>query len=141
MSAQYSNSPALRLNIASSRLRDGAVLLVGGGALGAVYLLWQQGHAQLAFALLPVVAVLAPALRRDTLTGCALCWHQGQWSLWRGREQQLIAVSPRSACLPGLVYLAWRELPAGRQRYGWIFSDCAPAGQLRRLRVRLALQH
>jgi hypothetical protein len=117
------------------------VLLVGGGALGAIYLLWQQGHAQLAFALLPVVAILAPALRRDTLTGGALCWHQGQWSLWRGREQQLIAVSPRSTCLPGLVYLAWRELPAGRQRYGWIFSDCAPAGQLRRLRVRLALQH
>lgn len=140
MSTRYSNSPALRLRIASSRLRDGAVLLVGGGATGALYLLWQQGHSQLAFALLPVVAVLAPALRRDALTGCELCWHRGQWSLWRGQERQLIAISPRSTCLPGLVYLAWREQPAGKQRYGCIFSDCAPAGQLRRLRVRLALQ-
>jgi hypothetical protein len=140
LSVRYSNSPALRLQIASSRLRDSAVLLVAGGATGALYLLWQQGHAQLACALLPVVAVLAPALRRDALTGCELCWHRGQWSLWRGRERQLIALSPRSTWLPGLIYLAWRELPAGRQRYGWIFSDCAPAGQLRRLRVRLALQ-
>ena len=116
------------------------MLLLGSGATGALWLLWQQGYFGLACALLPAAIVLVMSLRRDALTGCELCWHQSQWSLVRGRERQPVAVSPHSICLPGLVYFAWREQPAGRLCHAWIFGDCAPAGQLRRLRVRLTLQ-
>ena len=39
-----------------------------------------------------------------------------------------------------ILEMVWRELPAGGRGRLWLFPDSAPARELRRLRVRLALE-
>lgn len=141
MSVRYSHSPVLNLRIANSRVRDTLLLLLGAASLWALYLLWQQGYLSLALMLLPVVVLLLYSLRKDGLNGCQLCWYQGRWSLVRGSSRQSIAILPRSTWVPGLIYLAWQESPRGGRGWGFIFADALSTGQLRQLRVRLALEH
>ena len=110
-----------------------------GCALGAIYLLWQQGYSWLASIILPLVVWLTWAQWRDRLQDAVLCWDRGEWSLQYLQQKQVIEVLPGSTCLPWVIYLAGRDVSSGRRWQSWIFSDCADRENLRRLRVRLTL--
>ena len=140
MSARSSNSPALRLEIAESRVHSLLLLATCIASLGALYLLCERGYAVLAALLLPCAAATLFRCHRDALAGSWLIWREGHWSLRTGREEVPIELVPPSQALPWAIYLVWREIPAGGRRRAWLFSDCAPREGLRRLRVRLRLQ-
>ena len=139
MSAKYSNSPALRLRLASSRLRRRLLLLLSGAALIALYLLWQQGYPWLSASLIPLISFLGWAQWRDRLQDVTLCWDKGTWSLQYSGLKHTVEVLPASTCLPWVVYLVGRDLTTGRRWQSWVFRDSADQESLRRLRVRLTL--
>ena len=139
MSVKYSNSPALRLRVASSLICRGLQLACVLCLLCALYLLFNRGYPLLALGLAPLLYVLA----RHFIRGPGveqLCWCQGNWEIERAGVRQPVAVCASSTCLSWVIYFAWRELPSGRRGALWLFADSAPGEQLRRLRVRLALQ-
>lgn len=140
MSAKYSTSPALRLIVGNSSVRCYlyAVLCLCGAA--ALYLLYARGYPLLCSVLLPPVVCLLLRLRRDPMVGSIVQWRQGIWTMERAQAVHVVRVLPQSACLPWVIYLAWRELPGGKRGDLWLFPDSASAEQLRRLRVRLSLQ-
>lgn len=140
MSAKYSSSPVLRLNIGKSRYRrflHGAFCLC---TCFALYLLYARGYPVLALVLLPPVSLILWRLRREPMAGAVVCWRCGNWTVEHGALSQAVCIRPNSSCLPWVIYLAWRELPAGHRGSVWLFADSAPPGQLRSLRARLALQ-
>ncbi len=140
MSAKYSSLPALRLIIGRSGLRR---ILHGAFCLCiffALYLVYTRGYPALALLLLPPVSLLLWRIRGQPMAGAVVCWRQGNWSVERGVITRAIRISANSTCLPWVIYLAWRELPADRGACVWLFADSAPPRQLRRLRARLALQ-
>ena len=140
MSVRFSNSPTLRLEIASSGEYARLASLVAVCAFFTLYLLYQRGYPLLALSLSPAVPLWLLQLRRDSLAGSILLWRQGTWSVERGSELHTVEILPQSVSLARVIYLVWREMPAGVKRRCWLFPDCAGREELRRLRVRLALQ-
>lgn len=140
MSARYSNSPALRLTINNSRQRRSLHLLLCLAITCALYRLYLRGYPLFTMSLLPLAGWCCRRLAREAAVGATLCWRQGAWSLQRsdGSEQRMML--RRCICLPWLIYSRWQVAPVGRHRSLWLFADSAPAEQLRRLRVRLALE-
>ena len=140
MSIRCSNSPTLRLEIASSGQYARLASLVAVCSLFTLYLLYQRGYPLLAVLLSPAVPFWLQQLRRDSLAGTTLLWRQGAWSVERGGELRTVAILPESVSMGRVIYLVWREMPDGVKHRCWLFPDCAGREQLRRLRVRLALQ-
>lgn len=106
----------------------------------SLYRLFLRGYPLLGCSLLPLVGLACWRLASESMCGASVRWRQGQWSIEHHGVVTAVTVSPGSACLPWLIYLAWTELPAGRNRCLWLFPDSAPAAALRGLRVRLALE-
>lgn len=139
MSIRYSSSPTLLLRIGSSRRRT---ILYVALCLLTAYVLWSmyaRGHAVLAASLAPVAMVLLWRLRLDVMRGAQLRWCRGHWTLQQGATQRAIALTRRSTATPWVIYLAFSELRTGAVGQIWLYTDSAPAEQLRRLRVRLTL--
>ena len=139
MSARYSTSPALRLRIAESTIARSLRTLYRLAVAAALLELLFRGH------LLPVAAsvaflVVAGCCRRNprSLTGAALCWSAGRWTLEAGTECRELTLR-RTHCLPWVTYVEWREEDGGVER-AWLFNDSGDLEQLRRLRVRLQLE-
>ena len=140
LSARFSSSPALRLHIGRSRIRGFLLALLALCCSAALYLIYARGYALLAgILLLPTLALLG-CLRRERWRAAQISWQEGVWRLEAGGRRQIIALSPRSGGIPGLLYLAWREVDSKRPGGVWLFADSAPAEHLRRLRVRLLLE-
>jgi len=140
LSVKYSSSPALRLIIGKSRLRR---ILHGAFCLCvcfALYLLYARGYPVLALILLPPVSFILWRLRCEPMAGAVVCWRCGSWTVEHGAINRAVRLCSNSTCLPWVIYLAWRELPAGRRGSVWLFVDSAPPRQLRCLRARLSLQ-
>lgn len=140
MSTRFSNSPALHLRVGNSVLRR---LLHGALCLCAAYSLYRlclRGYPLLSLSLLPAASYCCLRLGGKPRSGLRVCWRRGEWALEQGGERTSIAIRAGSTCLPWLVYLAWTELPGGRTGSLWLFPDCAPAADLRQLRVRLGLE-
>ncbi len=140
MSARYSNSPALALTVARSHTRLGLSALFTVCIGIALYLVHARGYPLLSWLCLPPAIVALLDMAREPWAGATLRWQGGHWSLQAGGSQRNVEVLPASRCLPWVVYLAWREAPGGRRRGLWLFHDSAERDQLRRLRVRLALE-
>ena len=141
MSARFSTSPELHLEIAESRVHARLLLGASLAVLCALVALVLRGHVLLACLLLPWALFLLLRARRDSLAGAVLAWRQGRWCLYRGRAAVALEMLPASVSLPWLIYLVWRESAGGVRRRAWLFSDSASRDGLRRLRVRLRLQH
>ena len=139
MSARYSTSPALNLPIGKSRLRALLFLLLALCLGASLLLLGLRGYPLLALSLLaPTACCYLAQLRSSGVT--ALGWRAGQWTLQCGSERIPIRILPGSSCLPWVVYLGWASLADRRRGSLWLFADSVPAGDWRRLRVRLSLQ-
>ena len=139
MSARYSSSPVLRLQIGKSRLR---AALHAALCCAAVYALWSigtRGYPLLALLLTPLSVVQLWRLRHDRMIGTELCWRQGCWLLQQGTRQQVIEPTARSIATRWVVYLAFRDVRSGRAGQLWLYADSTSTAQLRRLRVRVAL--
>ncbi len=140
MSKQFSTSPALNLRIADSPSRRRWLLLFG--LLGAAYFAYIAWTLASAWPLpgLPVLLAYLWRARRDPLAGTELRWRAGHWSLVSGDNGDCAGIIPqRWHLLPWVTFLAWRDSAGGRGR-AWLFADSGAAAELRRLRVRLALQ-
>ena len=140
MSVRYSNSPSLHLTIAESviyRYLHGAFSLL---ALTSLYRLQQRGYPVLSLLLLVPVACCCRQLARQPLAGAVLSWSQGQWSIVDGSGLRPVTLRSQSSALPWVIYIAWEDARDGARGAGLLFRDSAAAQDLRRLRVRLALQ-
>jgi len=140
LSVRYSNSPAFQLIIGKSRLRRFLHTALCLCTCFALYLLSVRGYSILAFLLLPPVGLLLWRLRCEPMSGAIVRCRQDSWTVDQGETSQVVCVLSNSTSLPWVIYLAWRELPAGRRSSVWLFADSAPPRQLRRLRARLSLQ-
>lgn len=138
MSVKYSTSPTLHLAIADSpRYRHCQWLfhlLLGLAALDLAF-----GGYPFCGLLLPLLPVSCYLHRRQPLVGAILVWHLGQWSLRQAGSECPIEVR-RGHCLPWLTCVRW-HCPSGKPGVLLLFSDSASRNELRRLRVRLRLQH
>jgi hypothetical protein len=134
------NSPELHLVIGHSERRQHLFHCHCLACCYALYLLAAQGYPLLALLALPVVGLRLWRSRAQPMVGDALGWRAGQWYVERDGDYQAIELSPRSGCLPWVVFLAWREQPGGRRGSLWLFADSAEPPGLRRLRLRLGLQ-
>lgn len=140
MSARYSNSRSLRLVIARSHiycLLHRVLCLV---TIAGLYRVGQRGYPLLALMLLPVAIVCCLHAARQTLAGCLLGWSSGQWFIDRGAQAMPVTLDRSSTCLPRVIYLAWIEPADSARRSALLFADSMSESDLRRLRVRLALQ-
>ena len=137
MSAAYSNSPELRLQIADSPLRRRAYLLIIAVALAAPWQAADRGYPLLATALVPMLAWLCWGMRRVPFEGAQLSWRRGEWQLAERGKQRRAEVAPGAVALPWVVLLPLRL--AGDRCYLWVFVDSVPRDQWRRLRVRVRL--
>jgi hypothetical protein len=99
-----------------------------------------RGYPLLALLILPPACLLLWQLYRQPLVGAIIRWQQGIWSIEHGADPEIVSIGSNSATLPWGVYLAWQALLAGRRRSAWLFADSVSPEQLRRLRVRLALE-
>ena len=140
MSARYSNSPALRLQIVRSRIYCLLHFLLSLLTIFALYRICERGYSVLALLLLPVAALCCWQTARQTLAGSLLSWTRGQWFISRGAETTPVTLERSSTCLPWVIYLAWADLERSARRSALLFPDSVPAKNLRRLRVRLTLQ-
>jgi hypothetical protein len=140
LSAKYASSSALQLRISKSRIRTFLHCTLCCCVILALLLVYFQGYRFLALLLSPPAALLLCRLRRDTGAAAVVRWQQGVWTVERNGYTQVVSMSPSSTGLPWVIYLAWRKFPVGGRESVWLFSDCAPTQQLRRLRVRLTLQ-
>jgi membrane-bound toxin of toxin-antitoxin system len=139
LSARYSSSPTLRLPIAESRicaLWQGAFIISLALALVQLAL---RGYPWLAATLMLIICCLVPALCRQAMTGQVVHWRQGNWYLERGGVETLIRLHSSCRASPLGIYLCWCNEGGARESV-WLFADSAPPEQLRRLRVRLALE-
>jgi hypothetical protein len=138
---RYSNSSTLRLVIGRSRYRIilHALLCVCVGV--AAMRIYSRGYPLLALSTLPAACLLLWQLYRQPLVGTIIRWQQGSWSVEHGASPEVVSIGSSSVALPWGVYLAWQELlPVGGRRSVWLFADSVSPEQLRRLRVRLALE-
>lgn len=139
MSARYSTSPTLRLPIAESRicaLWQGAFIAL---LYVALVLLALRGYPWGAAVLTLPVTGLIPSLCRQTAAGQVIIWRAGQWSVERDGLETAISLHPASRASVLGICLCWSG-SSGKREYAWLFADSAPPDQLRRLRVRLALE-
>lgn len=136
---RYSSSPTLHLRIDKSRIRCALFSVLCLILLFALYALYSDGHGYLVGPLTVWVIVLLWRARRDAMTGAELRWHGGRWTLQHEGEVRGILLSRRSTATPWVIYLGFTET-AGSSGHIWLYPDSAPALQLRRLRVRLALK-
>ena len=83
--------------------------------------------------------MLVPVLCRQPMVGRVLHWHRGSWSMEIDGVRAPIRLHPSCRASALGVYLRWMRPGVGRERV-WLFADSAPPDQLRRLRVRLALE-
>lgn len=140
MSARYSSSPELHLQIGDSRLRRWSLAALLACLVLALGLIFYTGYPVIASALSTCALCLLPALWRNPSRGLRLRWRQGQLALGRGDALTPVELLPCTACLPWGVYLCWRD-PAGGSRAGcWLFVDSLSAEDLRRLRFAILLQ-
>ena len=139
MSARYSSSPTLQFRIGKSRCRLVLWLLLCIATLCALWGIHARGYPGLCLLLTPLAAGLLWRLRHDAMAGAQLCWRRGQWTLQQGARQRVIVPTRRSTAMPWVIYLAFSEPATGSGGQCWLYTDSAPADQLRRLRVRLAL--
>lgn len=140
MSARYSTSPSLCLEIGNSRILRLLHALACLLAALSLYRLSLRGYPLAALALSPVAGLCCWRLAGQKLAGARICWRQGEWTLQQGPSSTPLAIHPGSTCLPWVIYLAWTE-PTGRGRGSlFLFPDSAPADALRQLRVRLTLE-
>ena len=140
MSNRYSTSPALQLKVGDSKLR---VALHGALCLILIYILcslYLRGYALLIFPVATVGVIVLWWVGRNSMRGVELRWRQGCWTLERDGIITEISLSRSSRALPWLIYIAFTDVAAGSIGHLWLYSDCAPQYQLRRLRVRLTLQ-
>lgn len=140
MLSRYSSSPALRLKIGKSRLRDalfGVLCLLSCLAHGLIY---ARGYQLLAIMLAPLTLAALWRLRHDPMLGARLSWTKGAWALECNGLQSVIHVSKRSVAMPWMIYLAYRDLSKGTTGHLWLFVDSLNGEELRLLRVRLKLQ-
>ena len=136
------SNPPFECHWQASRLLLGLYLLVQGLALAGIGLsaaplslkvpLWMFGVAHAAWVLPRSILLSSPAAWRG------LRHDDGGWSLWSKRTGwQPIHLRPDSLALPAAVVLRFR-LPGQRLTRGiCIARDALPAGEHRRLRVRL----
>ena len=73
------------------------------------------------------------------MVGRVLHWRSGCWSIEHHGVETLVDLHPSSRVSPLGIYLRWSS-EGGNREYAWLFADSAPSDQLRRLRVRLALE-
>lgn len=140
MSARYSNSPALRLVIAKSRiycLLHGALCLL---TIIALYRVGARGYPVLVLSLLPAAVLACWQAATQPLAGDLLSWKRGQWFIGEGSATTPVTLQRSSTCLPWVIYLSWVDSVASARRSAWLLRDSLPVNDLRRLRVRLALQ-
>ena len=141
MSTRYSTSPSLLLTAGSSGIRrylHGLLCLCTAAALS---LLYQRGYPLLTVLLLLPSGLILMHLGQDVTAGATLRWAGGQWSVQSGESIRRVRILPSSCCLPWLIHVAWCEQLCSARGALWLFCDCAPADELRRLRVRLRLEH
>ena len=138
MSAKYSTSPTLHLAIADSpSYRRGQWLfhlLLGLAAFDLA-----TGGYPLFWVLLPLLPISCYLCRRQPQVGSLLVWNRGRWLLRCAGVEYPIELR-RGHCLPWFTFVGWRYLD-GRHGVLLLFSDSASGRELRRLRVRLRLQH
>lgn len=138
MSGKYSTSPALHLPIAESRsLRHLQNLLLAALALASLETAL-RGYHWLALILLLALIPSRAGMRRQASAGTCISWRAGQWAVSGPHGSGTITLL-RWHRLPWVTYIAWSG-PGRRRARAWLFVDSAPRQQLRRLRVRLALQ-
>lgn len=140
MLTRYSHSPALRLEIASSRYRQFLIIGLYLCVACALFCVARRGYGWLALLVLPLALLCSARLWRRPFEGAVISWRQGQWSIDRHGTEIAIRIHRGSTCLPALVYLAWVELPTGRKQGLCLFGDSAGAAHMRYLRVRLRLE-
>ncbi len=140
MSARYSSSPALNLQIGRSRLRQLWLGLLYAVCALTLYLVYQRGYPGLALALLLPLAWCCISLPGRDQPVSGLHWRAGDWCLQRGEELIRVDILADTVCRPWGIYLAWVNLEDGERGSLWLFPDSAPTPALRRLRVCLALQ-
>jgi hypothetical protein len=140
LSSRFATSPAIDLTLGESRLR---VVLHRALCVVCAYALWliyARGYGAVSAFLGLIVVYLLSRLRRDPMVGARLHWRQGCWSLERAGVRRAIVPSNRSTLTPWVIYLVFCDQPAGPGGHLWLYADCAPGPQLRRLRVRLVLE-
>ena len=138
MSIAYSNSPALRLQIADSplsRLTFSFLIVI---AFGTVWLAAARGYPLLACGLLPFLAFLCWGLRRVPQQGAELTWSKGQWQVSCEGGVKPIELTAGAVALPWVVYFPYR-CSRQRRRCLWVFVDSVATEEWRRLRVRIRL--
>ncbi|MFT4519009.1 MAG: hypothetical protein ACI9JM_001400 [Halioglobus sp.] len=140
LSSRYSNSPALRLRIDKSLTRFVLYLLLCFALIWAEILLFLAGYWILLCLFVPTAAILCWQLAQQRSHGIHLCWQKGLWQLEDKRGLTSIVLATHRVALPGLIYLAFFEMPDGQRQRLWLFNDSADRAQLRLLRARLTLQ-
>ena len=140
MSARYSNSPALRLEIARSRIYCLLHFVFCLLTIVGLYRIGERGYPVLALLLLPMAALCCWQTARQTLAGGLVRWERGQWYIGGGAEPGTVTLERSSICLPWVIYLAWVDSARLARGSALLFPDSVPANDLRRLRLRLTLQ-
>ena len=140
MSARYSNSPALRLEIARSRIYCLLHFVFCLLTIVGLYRIDERGYPVLALLLLPMAALCCWQTARQTLAGGLVRWERGQWYIGGEREPGIVTLERSSTCLPWVIYLAWVDPARLARGSALLFPDSVPVDDLRRLRVRLTLQ-
>lgn len=139
MSSAYSNSPALRLQIADSPLRRRAYICLVLLALGSLWYCAGRGYPLLAIALAPLLTWVCWSMPGACWQGAELCWRQGAWQLSVREQAHPVALLPGAVALPWVALVPFQLTVGGARRWLWIFADSVPFEQWRRLRVRLRL--
>jgi Membrane-bound toxin component of toxin-antitoxin system len=139
LSAKYSTSPSLRLQIADSRFCRWLQLGLFAACLCALGLVAGDGRPELAFLLLVPLFCSLPRLVGQPLAGATLAWRDGRWSLDRGCGQEPVILARGCRATPLSIYIRWQGINGERGDL-WLFPDSGLADELRKLRVRLRLE-
>jgi hypothetical protein len=140
LSARYSNSPSLRLAVARSSIYRGLHGLLCLFVVFSLIRVYQRGYPVLALTLLPLATLGCWRLAQQRLAGALICWSKGEWTIEAGENCVPVKLARSSTCLHGVIYLAWEQgVDTGRGSV-FLFTDSAPAQDLRRLRVRITLE-
>lgn len=140
MSRRYCNSPVLRFRIGESRLRAALYAALCLAVATAHYLIFLRGYNGLALLLALPALILLGGLARDPAAGVWIAWRGGRWSLCRGGVWQDVIPHRRTVVTRWVICLVYSYAPWSARNYLWLYADSLPAGELRRLRLRLALQ-
>ncbi len=140
MSARYLNSRSLHLAIARSRIYCLLHCLLCLLTIICLYRIGARGYPLWALLLSPVAALCCWQTARQPLAGSLLSWQRGQWFIGVGAEPRPVTLERSSCSLPWIIYLAWLDPADSVRTTALLFPDSLPAGDLRRLRVRLNLQ-